>query len=333
MAITEKFALDSLRGEEYRRLKRLYELFSTSLIVDYGPYKADGLTSERSFSQRISPWIEAFESDDDQWVAFRVLQYVMYLGLREFHELYRVASSKSIVPWLLKQGGIGLLSVDAQERLDAACGATWCCPLTDSMNINDFLGRTGLPKSSHPQLEPMSDVQFEEGIVKKIKDSSIRYFVLIEDFVGSGKQAVETVKRLGDRLEIPFLVLPLVTCSDGFKKLTQLEKTYPLMTFDTALLIDENCLIRQSVVPDAPIEPPTFDEFRQLIRKINRAGPGEKLWGYPYGVGGVGVLATKHQNSPNNMHPIFHEKNGVVHHPIFPRSAKRQNQKRKKVES
>jgi hypothetical protein len=312
---TDEFAVADFQ-KDFFYLKRLYELFASSLVTDYAPYSADPLTDQKSFSTRIEDWIEAFDCTADRWTAFKALQYVMYLGDREFLELYRLASTNCIDRWLIELNAIDIFASNAEARLRKARSSTWICPLTDSMNINGFLNRTGFPKKeAHPQLHSLSGTAFRSEIIEKIDEKKFKHFILIEDFVGSGTQICKVLDNLGSALHIPVLVLPLVVCEEGLRLLREKQSTHPNLTIDFALLVADNCLLKAT--PKINMQAPeTFSELAKLIEKIG-------IWDNPFGHLHTGALGVKHQNCPNNVPPIFHQKHQKFKNPIFPRHNKK----------
>ncbi|WP_350601800.1 hypothetical protein, partial [Pseudomonas sp. 65/3-MNA-CIBAN-0223] len=78
----------------------------------------------------LNTWLNCFESEEDQWNAFRSIEYLFFAGHQEFEELYRCASEHIIKPWLIDLANIDIFSKNASELLNAELKATWPCPVT-----------------------------------------------------------------------------------------------------------------------------------------------------------------------------------------------------------
>jgi hypothetical protein len=92
----------------------------------------------KDFWARLVQWLDNVPLDAEKQLLFQLLVEVLYLGPVEFEELYRCAYQGPIARWLIDTCQIDVFAIDGQEKLVAAAGATWFCPVTDSFRINAF---------------------------------------------------------------------------------------------------------------------------------------------------------------------------------------------------
>lgn len=122
---------------------------------------------------------------------------------------------------------------------------TWYCPITDSMDINEFYHANHISGVEHrpsfstlAMLDPInkdSDSPLLNKLLAFLKkpdrgqrrERPLKRLVLLEDFVGSGTQMKSAIKWAAERLDLQILVVPLIICGPGMTVLHELTKQYP----------------------------------------------------------------------------------------------------------
>nr|WP_171040039.1 hypothetical protein [Marinobacter shengliensis] len=163
------------------------------------------------------------DSEEDQWIAFKSLEYFFFAGVNEYNELYRCAHEHCIIPWLVETNSLNIFDSTLEEKINSLIKNCWFCPVTDSLRINGFLHVTGIKgKSLRPDWLSLKDLGSVDKIEKYIRKHEISRLVLIEDFSGSGYQISRALKFAAENLKIPILLVPLIICDQGDKTLEQL---------------------------------------------------------------------------------------------------------------
>jgi len=301
-------------------LRRYYEFLSKRLYDEYEPTKIAKVGVKRNFLRRVDEWLSCFGTDENKYSAFKSLQYVFFAGKSEYEELYRCADRVNMRAWLRSQGSIKIFSPGAAVQMDAAIKQTWICPATDSLKINEFLKITGLTGHSDARadwrsLKKLKPTAALRGFISK---QGIKRIVLIEDFVGSGRQFCGALEYVAEVFPGPILALPLIICEDGCKAVVALKKKLGRtnITLSPVLVVPPNCTVGPSVNVG---EPPIFSSLRGAMAdgyktmKIN-------INGESFGFEKIGSLTVLYSNCPNNVPPIYHSYGSGNWKPLFPRA-------------
>lgn len=305
------------RTHQATALKRMYDLQAEFLFNQYEPVKASPEESAIPFATRLDNWLSCFDSDEDQWTAFHALRYFFFIGQQETEEMYRCAVQNKLLPWLVDIAKLNIFETGFDAALQVELKATWTCPATDSLRINGLLHRTGLEgQSVRPDWLSLIELGSEEKVSAYVAKKKIKYLVLFEDFVGSGRQSGDAVEYALSVFSGPVLLSPLVICSTGHIALRKLEQKYPgRFAYRPVVVIGENCLVGQN---PSPGEPPSFVGLREIMQRGYQK-IGKSINGKAFGFSSVGSLVASYSNCPNNTPPIFHARTDSWPHPIFPR--------------
>lgn len=309
---------DEKRSIRAGKLRSFYETLATQLFQQFEPTKKVSKRVSRDFMVRLNDWLEHFENHEDQWIAFRSIEYLFFAGQQEFEELYRCAFDNIIKPWLIDIADIDMFSADASEKLDFELSAIWPCPVTDSLRINGFLHLTGLSgKSLRPDWLSMRQFSCPAKIkLYQIKEG-IKYLVLIEDFVGSGGQISRALKFAAAEFDGPILLIPLLVCAPGNRKIKDVINKFERKNiyYRPVTILSDECLVSET--PNLG-EPKLFSDLR-LIMKTGYQSMDFALDGEEFGWNKTGSLVVMYSNCPNNTPPIFHHRT-TTWNPLFPRS-------------
>lgn len=321
LAIIESFErglIDGVDPERASSLRSLYETLATQLFWNYEPSRSLPKRSARDFLLRLNAWLSCFETDSERWVAFKSIEYIFYAGEEDFVELYRCAYEDKIQRALVDFNDMDIFSDQFVSELAVESQAIWVCPLTDSLRINSFLHCTGMPSQSlRPDIMSLMEFGDEEKINSYCKNEKIKYIAIVEDFIGTGSQALKSLKKLEHIYKDPIVIVPLVICKPGYSKIMSWIETLDRdnIRFSPVLIIEDNCMVKKTPSEGEPL---LFSALRGVMKsgfdKIGiDLGYGE------YGWKDTGSMVVMYSNCPNNTPPIYHA-TSEKWAPIFPRS-------------
>lgn len=306
------------RSIKASKLRSLYETLAMQLFQQFEPTKKISNRVSRDFMVRLNDWLELFADNEDQWTAFKSVEYIFFAGHQEFEELYRCALENTIKPWLVDIANIDIFAADSNTQLSAELHATWPCPVTDSLRINGFLHVTGLKgQSLRPDWISMKAFASPDKIKEYQIKEGIKYLVLIEDFVGSGGQIAKAVNYAATVFDGPIIIIPLIICAPGDRKLKEVLAKLKRsdIHYSPVTVLGDECLISDK--PNVG-EPKFFTQLRNAL-KYGYERMQSKLDGEEYGWKKTGSLVVMYSNCPNNTPPIFHHQTSTWK-PLFPRS-------------
>lgn len=212
----------------------------------------------------------------------------------------------------------------AKKNLNDAVSKSWICPITDSMDINSFHHINNIPGNidKRPQWYRIDPVA--AGHVEYLRKQNFKKLILIEDFVGSGSQIEESIKRVMDlNLGIPVLLLVILNCPDGVKRFNKLQGRYSDLTYKAVLELSHNCFVFKDAIVG---EPADFVATRELIKRLYLKTSGNVPEGAtkpysPFGYKKTGGLIVKFSNAPDNSLPAIHNQS-LTWNPLFLRHSR-----------
>lgn len=299
-------------------LRSYYEFLAKRLFFEYEPAKLSTTNPRRDFLKRLERWLACFDDDAHALSAFKSIQYIFFAGSAEFEELYRCAYENNICRWLMEVKAIGLFEAKQDQKLQAAVRETWICPATDSLKIGSFLHINRLKGHDvRSDWRGHSVVGDDEKIKQYIARKKITRLVIVEDFVGSGRQFWTALEYAMKVFSQEILGVPLICCSSGLRYIKlELEKSgRNNVRLSPALVIPDNCMVG---VERHDGEPELFPKLRETMAH-GYAKMGIKVNGDQYGHGSLGNLTILYSNCPNNTPPIFGLDAGGKWSPIFQR--------------
>ena len=307
-------------GEIFQAANQQIDHLARELYCEYeptiGPYP--------DFWQRLESWIDNGDTDDQQRLLFRLASHLFFIGSKELDNLYRVAFNANISQWLVSKLDLALDDPLLEAKVEAALQRTWFCPLTDSMRINAFYHLNHLSgRNFRPDwlsLAKFGDASKVEAFLK----GRIDFIVLLEDFIGSGKQITPAVKfaaALPSRT--PVLVVPLVICPSGLTTVGHWQTAAPHVSVRPVL---ELTAINFLSSAPATWEPTIYPAFRDLAvqsftRVLGGMTPAQAKIYSPFGFDQTGSLVVLVTNCPNNTVPLIHH-GSPSWQPLFPRASR-----------
>ncbi len=302
------------------------------------------------FMTRLAEWIGNVDADEDRQLLLEYALHMAYFSHADICSLYRTAFSGPITRWVIEQEKLSLDDADFQVRLDEELRhRTWYCPVTDSMDINEFYHANHVVGVSHrPGFallkmldEPTSDeasdtaTRLMMNLTAYINNPNphassppFKRLVLLEDFVGSGTQAAGALRWAAKNLDLPVLFVPLVVCAPGKSEITKIAIEYaekvrinPLLTLAERDLLGP---MRNGIVgmPNAArleiLAQNTFERVAGAPHTDENIAPYTA-----FGFRQTGSSFVSYSNTPNNTLPLIHHKPTTGGwQPLFPRSAR-----------
>ncbi len=299
---------------------------------------------------RLAEWIGNVNSDEDRQLLLEYALHIAFFSHEDLCAFYRTAFSDVITRWVIEQENLSFNDSNFQNRLSEELHQrTWYCPVTDSMDINEFYHANHIVGVSHRPgfaLLKMLDepVGKEEAVVPsrlmrnlenfinnpnpRASAPPLKRLVLLEDFVGTGTQSAGALKWAAANLKIPILFVPFVICAPGVKELAKIAAGHtakvrisPLLKLDERDLLGDN-RNGMSGIPNAEqieaLARNTFDEVAGLRHTNQNIAPYS-----PFGFGQTGASFVSYSNTPNNTLPLIHHLPASGKwRPLFPRSAR-----------
>jgi hypothetical protein len=259
-----------------------------------------------------------------------MIPYLFFVGSREFMALYRAALNGAITRWLVDQEGLKFSEPDFLKTLRTAIQATWFCGITDSMQIAAFHHVNNIEGSdSRPDWRSLATFADKRRISVFMRTNNLKRLVLLEDFVGTGKQmstAVHFAASLPDSPSI--LVLPLIVAPLGLKVGQGFAGRYSQVSFATTLALrDEAFVCEVPQVDEQDLYPLIRDLIIRLYPLVSGGLPPDDNikpygpFGFNRGTPRQGAMLVMYTNCPDNTLPVIHNSSHSWS-PLFPRSVR-----------
>jgi hypothetical protein len=292
-----------------------------------------------SYMDRLASWIGNLSDEADQKSLLEYSLYISFFSHDDFIALYCTAMEREIKGWVASQIGASLepngwhkLNLKVNEEIHRH---TWFCPVTDSMDINEFYKVNHLKGVGHrpgfatlqmlAEKAAVPDSLLVTNIIHYMENPSLNpkrplpklhRLVLLEDIVGSGAQCIEAVKWAVANIAKPILFVPLILCPNGADALqgeAKLSKgrlsVQPIISIRRGDLLGPERKGYQGW--------PITETIENLANRCaHRASSDMETFGYK----NTGCSVATFSNTPNNTLPLVHNKprNGAWS-PLFPR--------------
>jgi hypothetical protein len=283
--------------------------------------------TKSTYSDRLAAWIGNVNSEDERKILLQLASRIAYYSHDDFYALYESAFAGPITRWIVSTSGLRLDSVDFQSRLAEEIGRTWFCPVTDSMQINEFYKVVGISGvSQRPSFETLANLgPNQNNITAQIAymmTKGLSRLVLLEDVIGTGSQVLPGVLWALKHLRlagqpVPVLLVPLIICPQGAEFLrtfqqqlaAQNQRQFELgcvleLTYADVLGPKRDQVATASDVLSDKIEAFATATFDRVAGKMN-VPPDEEPFS-PFGFGEIGCTIVHRLNAPDNTLPLIH---------------------------
>lgn len=316
MKIVETWREADDRQAECSRLEAKYALYESKLFSGYEPLAIVRSGQSKSFRARLDGWLSCFPSAD-QWDAFRTVDDIVFLSMFELQELQRVSYEHHASEWAIDTLDLRYGDEEFDSKLEAFLSKAWICPLTDSLRISLFrhLNHISTPEyfPDWRSLERFSDV---ERLKEYVNEENFTGIVLIEDFIGSGRQCSAAINFAAKNFDLPILVMPLVIGERGDTKFKKLAEQFANVTYKPVLILPDSCRVTRRPLA---LDPEPTQRARKLVTSYAAVTSDSFPYGFEKSQGYMFAMAT---NCPNNSLKFIHSDFGDWK-PLFPRSNRR----------
>lgn len=324
-------------GDPVAKFSTIFELLTYHAHNEWRNYiPATHPEFTQSYLERLAAWVGNVTEEKDQQLLLEYASYISFFSHMDFQALYTTAMHREVYRWVAEQIGAKLISHSSSQFHDAikkeVHEKTWFCPITDSMDINEFykanqlngvgyrfgfaglkklvdLGATDISRSLKAYMD-------QPGANSGVPRPSLERIVLLEDIVGSATQCIKAVEWAAKELDRPILFIPLILCPSGLEELQKLESQ--LADRLTVRPIVE--LRRQDLLgPErkGAVGWPIASELEALVKKVS---PSHKIGpNWTFGYKNTGCSVTTFSNTPDNTPPLVWYRSEYGWEPLFPR--------------
>jgi len=292
-----------------------------------------------NYMERLSAWIGNAQTENDQKLLLEYATYISFISHDDFAALYRTAMDREVYRWIAEQvgakfdtgGGRQFNSIIRNEiQLH-----TLFCPITDSLDINEFYKVNHLAGMGHrPAIStlemlaqkaaaPTTDIAvrlrnyIDNPSLDPIRPRApIKRLVLLEDIVGSGSQCRDAIRWAVTSLRLPTLFIPLVLCPNGASLLeTESRNSGGLLSVRPVILLTKGDLLGPERGGAAGWSiSSSMEAFAATVAPVASAGMDT------FGYRDTGCSLATFANTPDNSLPLVHNKPRSGRWlPLFPR--------------
>jgi len=283
-----------------------------------------------SYIERLAAWIGNVAAETDQKLMLKYAARISFFSHDDFAALYRTAMDRDISRWVAMQISARLEPRGWQSfhtLVDREIHQhTWFCPITDSMDINEFYKVNHLKGVAHrpgfATLEMLAtkagnpNLQLAENVRHYISENRLQRIVLLEDIVGSGSQCLDAVRWAISNLGVPVLFVPLILCPNGVQALRNEEASSNGRLTIRPVIELRRCDLLGPERNEEHGWPIASDVEDLAQRTVENLGLSPSM---AFGYRETGCSLSTFTNTPNNSLPIIHHSNGKQWAPLFPR--------------
>ncbi|MCY3818896.1 MAG: hypothetical protein OXH52_05965 [Gammaproteobacteria bacterium] len=283
----------------------------------------------RHFHVRLLDWLRNRSySVDELRTLLELVPAIQFVDREDMASLYRAAFRGPIGRWIAddSQWPIGHFLGAAQNQVNQGIAETWFCPVTDSMDIGQFLRVNQLAGAgARPPWKVLATFGDFGRVREFVARKGYRRLVLLEDFVGSGTQAGRAVKCALEELNgLPVIFVPLIASQRGVRKYGAMLKKHEHFSFEPVFTIPRRMHLFSEPQHD---EPQLFQRLREIALQTHQQvrqhqdGDNEQPR-HPLGFSrSYGLLFVQYMNCPNNTLPLIW-RDGQAWSALFPRIAR-----------
>lgn len=281
-------------------------LFHSDLrFHDYVQYRADG-----GFPVRFKKWLENVSNDRDKKILFKMMQLLIFIDRLQMVS-HRDAFRRIIAPWVTLDSVIAkdLLSDDYELKIRSQLTKYSLYSVTESFSFPEFLHVNDLSGLRKPVIlgeDPKKVKLLLPGLDKPIKG-----IIILEDFVGTGKQAQGVLNEVKLHISSAWriLFLPLIILEAGLERLIDDSKLRSISIEPVLCIRNTSCVKKELGLGERS----EFKYIRGLVkstshRVLQRMGELDNPPKDPFGYGGSGALLVTCHNTPNNTLPLIHHR-------------------------
>jgi hypothetical protein len=292
--------------DSYPYTSLLDELFFHAELrfKDYRQYQEEG-----AFSKRLSEWICNIPEESRRKTLVKLLRYLLFIDRMQMESIYRDAYRRIIGPWLSAEwtNPSLFLAPDLEIKLLRTLKQFTLLSITESMCFSDFLNANDLSGLRKPAILGEGQPDFS----RIIANSKAKGAIVLEDFVGTGKQASATLAHIATTLPTTWklLFVPLIILECGLNAM-RADTRLTRITISPVITVSANECIHDDWVKG---EQADFCELRTVIqetaeRVLERLNDMDDPPDNAFGYKGSGAFVVTCHNAPNNTLPLIHHR-------------------------
>lgn len=286
------------------------------------------------FEERLWKWVSnAALTQDQKNVLLRMVPELQFVDRDDLLSLYRAAFQGPISRWLLDATDTSFSTPlhTRQRRIKEAIRHTWFCPVTDSMDISQFLHVNEIAGADQrPPWRVLKRFSSRQKLKQFCREEQYHRVVILEDFVGSGTQVAGPLKYATEQLgpSIPILFVPLIISKPGIDRLMRTTRGYRSLRVEPVFVVPRHVQVPPTPAIDL-VEDPLWEQVRDVVnqtfpRVCQSSEPDLKPLPLKdaFGFGRLGMLLVLYTNCPNNTLPLIWHSNQDWH-ALFPRVSRK----------
>lgn len=293
------------------------DFFPFELLLDellfHGDVRFDDYSPRQpaTFPKRLLRWLENVPDGPQRRHLFRLLQWLVFVDHHQMASLYRDAYRRVITTWATQAiSADEHAAPDFDARLRDRLRGYRFLSITPSFKYVDFRNANDLSGIAQC-LVLGEDLAAVPAIIATTISAGCRGLVVLEDFVGRGKQAGKVLAALRRATPevIPILFAPIMALEDGIIRLRTRAELAGVLIAPVLTLSTQDCLATEV----RPGEPDDFLYFRSIVkstskRVLRRLDKHDDAPKDPFGYESSGALVVPFHNTPNNTLPLIHHK-------------------------
>ena len=314
--------------EKPEELSARIECYSKKLMNEFDTH------SVWRFQLQLINWLENVNKLKDKYLLLNSLSYFTFFNREQCNALYREALYGPTYKWLIDIKNYEITDPKLNNKLNKSIDQTCFSAATDSMDIATFRHVCGNVKTLHQtwfayvnRKDSRKKIKEKVELCKKdLNDRKFKQIVVLDDFIGTGRQTEGVIDFLGYFQEWPILFIPLLVCPQGDFAISEhlREKRLQHISYEPVSILPWELILADDRLPDSKPYLPQLDNLKKFAEAIHEKifdKDDPKVLGY-LGYGDIGALFAKYSNCPNNTLPLYHdESNRWI--PLFKRSKRK----------
>jgi hypothetical protein len=294
-------------GQAYSRQLEELLFHAKARFSGYEPF----VDEEDDFPARAENWLKQVPNRRQQQALFLLLNRLIFIDRLQSRSLCRDAYRRLIVPWI-SSGAIGaheMLSADYESKVKHALQRYRLYGLTESAGMTHFYSCNSL--SGIPKARTLAeDLAMARQEIEQLPPD-IDGLILVEDFVGTGRQAHRILAVVCETAPAHWrlLFVPLAIMHTGLKLISESPDLQRLKV-EPVMCVGENaCITPEAATQESSDEAimrsvVTATAKRALEPLDQDDDPPKDAWGYE----SSGALFVTWHNVPNNTLPLVHHR-------------------------
>jgi hypothetical protein len=296
------------KRDQYPYLSVLDDLlFHADLrLRDYVQFQNEG-----EFPVRLLKWLGNLKNEEHGKALFKLLPWILFIDRLQMRSLRRDAYRRIIVPWISRNAlaAEDLLSSEYEAKCRFLLRQYHFLSITESFGFPEFLSVNDLAGLRKPSI--LGEDKKRIAVMMPDSKKPTKGLIILEDFVGTGKQASEVlaeVRTLAQR-KWRILFVPLVILESGFRTLSK-KSALRNVSIRPVLIVPNSVCLKERPASEEPEE---FKRIRTVVkltarRVLKQLDLSDDAPVDPFGYRGSGALLVTCHNTPNNSLPLIHHR-------------------------